>query len=120
MLTGLAIGLFLVADLALLQFGLPLIYGPAVSPGGLQIRLFRRIPLRTVPFQEIRSVSIARWTAAFRFDLSRWTNRPLWIHGCVVVSIKNARGMLLTPDHPAAFVRELRDRLPSTEQPEQR
>lgn len=57
----LVIALFLVADLALLQFGLPLIYGPVVSAKGLEIRLFGRVPLRIVRFDDIRSVSVAGW-----------------------------------------------------------
>lgn len=114
------VAVFAVILLALQCF-LPLVYGPVISEHGLEIRLLSSLRLRVIPFTEIASASVEGWRAGFRLNAANWTNRPLWTRGCVVVRLRNSRGLLLSPNDPVQFARDLEKRLaPATTGPEAR
>lgn len=99
---ALAVGIF--------QFGARRVYGYALTPGGVDVRLFGRVPVYRISTRDVEGVVV--WSPSLTdltaLDTLRLGNR---IVGTAVVITRRRgfpRRFILTPDEPNAFVAALR------------
>lgn len=91
-----------------------------VGPTGIELLAFRTLPVATIPFASIASVSCLgdaeKLTLREKVASLRLGNRPWKIRDAVAIRKRNGfiRLVVITPSDPDEFVREVKSRLTVT------
>ena len=95
-----------------LQFGLRYAITYRLTRRSILVVLFRVVPISRTPYERIREVSGPWWHAESLGDLFavKFGNRVYARGGSVLIRRKWALSIVLSPDDPEEFIRELRER----------